>query len=86
MAKRSRFYTLLYCGDLEGIVPDGVRRLRLQFRGPKCPSGQRVLVNGTLTELLPFVRERWGQDGVTEVVDQAVALQRGRNDGTAPIA
>lgn len=70
-------YTLVWRVDLEEVgVVSGLRALELRFRGPKCTAKQRVLANGTLPEILPLVRERWGQDGVTFVVDLAVALQR----------
>ena len=36
----------------------------------------KVLAMGTLPEILPAVRERWGQDGVSCVLDQAVDMQR----------
>ncbi len=77
MPHRHPRYTLVRLVALEELLGGIVPKLRLQFRGARVHEGERVLMNGTLGEAAAHARAAFGEDAAQDVMDQAVALQRG---------
>lgn len=46
---------------------------------PEIEGWHEVLIEGTLTELMTFVRERWDQDGIDRLLQEVVEIQNDQN-------
>ena len=65
-----RQYTLFL--DNSGRLPPGPC---IQFRGPRLGRKTKALVNGTLPEVLVYVREHYNEEAAQRVLDLVCNLQ-----------